>query len=227
LKDRIAFQIEVAILTGSLKPGDRIVEAKLAKQMGVAQTTVREGIQDLVNQGFLSKRINRETVVRKLCVSDLNDLFRVRVELECLVIELAHSHVREEDLSALYQFVEQMRRAARVKNMFEFFRFDMAFHKHLGSLARNEFLERALVPITVGPVAFVLAGSQFPLEGDYVQVAEDHSDILDAFKEKTPHDARNLLTEKLTGWHQLQLHQLRRLGLDTADDATKEHDTRD
>ena len=110
----------------------------------------------------------------------------------------------EKALEPLYATVEQMRRAARVKNIPEFYRYDMFFHKQLGALAENEFLERALVPLTVGPIAFVLAGSTAPLEGNYVQVADDHTEILECFKEKTPQLARAVMEAKLRGWYQLQ-----------------------
>ncbi len=205
LKDKIAYQIQTAVLTGDLKPGTRIVEFKLAKQMSVAQTTVREAIQDLVNRGLLIKRVNRETLVRKLTRQDLDNLFEVRMELEGLAVQLAHSHVDLTALAPLYETVDQMRQAARARNLPEFYRFDMQFHQQLGRLAGNDFLERALVPLSVGPVAFVLAGSPFPLEGDYVQIADDHSEILDAFKEKTPQDARRFLEQKLRAWRDLQL----------------------
>lgn len=204
LRDKIAYEIQVAILMGRLKPGDRLVESALARQMHVAQTTIREAMQDLVNQGLLVKRVNRETLVRRFTRDDLEKLFRLRVELEGLAVELAHSKTGEEDLRPLYETIEQMRRAARVKNIAEFYRFDMMFHKQLGQLANNEFLERALIPLTVGPVAFVLAGVAFPLAGNYLKVADDHAEILDAFREKDPRSARQLMERKLRDWQAIQ-----------------------
>jgi len=204
LKNRIANHVLEAILTGGLPPGTRIVETQLAKQMDVAQTSVREALQDLANQGFLTKRVNRDTLVRTLTVKDIEKLFRLRVELEGLAVELAHSNIMEKALEPLYSSVEQMRRAARVKNIPEFYRHDMMFHKQLGALADNEFLERVLVPLTVGPIAFVLTGSSALLEVNYLQVAEDHAEILECFKEKTPKLARAVMEAKLRGWYELQ-----------------------
>ena len=142
LKDRIADHVLEAVLTGALPPGTRIVETQLAKQMDVAQTSVREALHDLVNQGLLVKRVNRDTLVRTLTDIDLEKLFRLRVELEGLAVELAHSKIMEKALEPLYATVEQMRRAARVKNIPEFYRHDLLFHKQLGTLADNEFLDQ-------------------------------------------------------------------------------------
>jgi DNA-binding GntR family transcriptional regulator len=205
LKDRVAAQIRVAILTGDLAPGARIVESRLAKQMNVAQTTVREAMQDLETQGLVVKFVNRETVVRTFTRGDLEKLFRLRVELEGLTVECAHPHANEKMLQPLYDMAQAMLAAARRNAIPEFYEIDLKFHKKLWSLAHNEFLERALTPLSVGPIAFVLAGSPVPLKGNYVQVATDHIDILDALKTKTPKSARKVMEEKLRSWHQLQL----------------------
>lgn len=209
LKDKIANDIRAAILSGALNPGDRLVESRLAKQMDVAQTTVREAIQILVNQGLLTKRINRESLIRKLTAPDIDDLFILRSDLEGLAVELAHSKVDENVLAPLHETVEQMRRAARVKDTAEFYRFDIKFHQQLGGLANNEFLERALIPLSIGPIAFVLTGLQTPLEANYVQVADDHAQILDAFKAETPKGARQLMERLLRGWYELQMRRFR------------------
>jgi DNA-binding GntR family transcriptional regulator len=205
LKDGVADHIRTAILTGGLAPGTRIVESKLAREMTVAQTTVREAIQDLANQGLLVKRVNRESLVRKLTVADLNDLFMLRMDLEGLAVELAHSRIDEKTLLPLYETVEQMRRSARIKNLPQFYRVDIAFHQRLSQLAKNEFLERALVPLSIGPIAFVLAGSGFPLDGNYVEVADNHAQILDSFKEETPKGARRVMETMLQSWHEMQM----------------------
>jgi DNA-binding GntR family transcriptional regulator len=205
LKDRVAAQIHVAILTGDLAPGARIVESRLAKQMNVAQTTVREAMQDLETQGLVVKYVNRETVVRTFTREDLESLFHLRIVLEGLAVEWAHPYASEETLAPLYQLAEGMRAAALRNAIPEFYEIDLRFHRKLWSLAQNEFLERALIPLSVGPIAFVLAGSPVPLKGNYVQVAGDHVDILDALKTTTPKGARKVMEEKLRSWHRLQL----------------------
>jgi DNA-binding GntR family transcriptional regulator len=156
--------------------------------------------------------VNRESLVRKLTVADLNDLFLLRMDLEGLAVELAHSKVDEKMLLPLYETVEQMRRSARIKNLPQFYRFDITFHQRLSQLAKNEFLERALVPLSVGPIAFVLAGSGFPLDGNYVQVADDHAQILDAFKEETPKGARRVMETMLQSWHDMQMRAFLKTG---------------
>lgn len=208
LKERVAAQIRTAILRGDLTPGSRIVESQLAKQMNVAQTTVREAMAELANQGLVVKYVNRETLVRKLAPADLQKLYRLRVELEGLAAELAQPHANRKSLRPLYATVGQMRRAAARKDIAQFYEFDLIFHHQLAALTGNEFLERAIGTISVGPFAFVLAGFPSPLEANYIQVADDHAQILDVLRDGTPQAARKMIEEKLSSWHQIQLQLL-------------------
>ena len=208
LKSQIAHQLRTAILQGRLGPGTRVVESRLAKQLGVAQTTVREAILELENQGLFIKYVNRETRVRKLTIADLSDLFRVRVQLEGLAVEIGHANANETTLAPLYQTVEEMRRSARREEISEFYRFDIEVHRQLWCLAQNGFLEKSLAPLLVGPIAFVLAGVPAPIVSNYVQVAEDHAQILDVLRRESAADARRLMQSKLTDWHELQMQTL-------------------
>lgn len=208
LREKVATQIRAAILTGDLLPGSCIVQSKLSKQMKVAQTTVREALQDLAGQGIVVNRVNRETLVRRLTLADVEKIFYLRLELEGLAVELCHSKMNDEALSVLYGIVEQMCYCARKQDIPKFYQFDFEFHTKLWGLSGNEFLEAALRPLLVGPVAFVLVGSPFPLKGNYLQVANGHADILNVLREGTKKEAREMLETQLRRWHELQMKNL-------------------
>src|SRR3981189_3586121 len=70
------------ILTGILRPGQRLLEAKLSKELGVSQATVNAALQDLHNQGVVTKLLNRSTRVNRYTLDDLERLFVVRMALE-------------------------------------------------------------------------------------------------------------------------------------------------
>ena len=85
-----------AILRGELGPGQRILEGKLARELGVAQSTLREALQQLEHQGLVRKSDRRGTFVTKLGVNDLEDLYLVRLELEPLAASLACADMNSE-----------------------------------------------------------------------------------------------------------------------------------
>jgi DNA-binding GntR family transcriptional regulator len=63
-----------AIRQGELKPGDRIGEVNLARQLGVGQSTLREALQELEHQGLVTKHENRATFVSTLTTKDVEDI---------------------------------------------------------------------------------------------------------------------------------------------------------
>ena len=216
LKQRISLRIRSAILEGHLPPGTRIVEATLAAEMGVAQSSIREGMMELVNQGFLVKYVNRETVVRKLNAGDIGSLFRVRTELEGLAAELVHRNLTNNSLDPLQALVQEMHEAARSGDLATFYQYDIEFHLGLWRLTGNEFLERCLIPISIAPVAFFLAGSPLaPEERDYQRVAEGHHEILLSLQTGPGSACRKLMTAKIREWRDSQrldaLHQKRQI----------------
>src|SRR5574337_84924 len=88
--------IRDAVLSGSLKPGDRIIEEKLATSLGIGQPTVREALKELEFQGFVRKIPRRGTYVTKLTQDDFRKILEVRMVLELFAIGLAAAKMTPE-----------------------------------------------------------------------------------------------------------------------------------
>jgi DNA-binding GntR family transcriptional regulator len=78
----IADWIRNEIVVGVLKPGDRIYEAKLARQYGVARAPVREAARLLEREGLLVSQLNKGLLVRDLTILELTDLMDTRICVE-------------------------------------------------------------------------------------------------------------------------------------------------
>ena len=89
LRRRLATHLYDAILRAELRPGERIVEGRLARQLWVAQGSLREALQELEHQGLVTKQGNRGTFVFKLAAEDVEDIYVVRQQLEPLAARLA------------------------------------------------------------------------------------------------------------------------------------------
>src|SRR2546423_86063 len=116
LADRVSDLIKEAILSGKLDPGDRIVEMKLAKDLGVGTTAVREALFELEYQGFVSRITGKGTFVTQLTAEDVEQILRVRLELEGLAVELLQERATESDLAPLEKSIAGMRSAAKAAN---------------------------------------------------------------------------------------------------------------
>ena len=75
------------ILCGTVRPGERLLEARLSKELGVSQATVNAALQDLHNQGLVTKLLNRSTRVSRYTLPDIEKLFKVRMLLEPAAVE--------------------------------------------------------------------------------------------------------------------------------------------
>ena len=91
IADQIAESIRDMIVAGDLNPGDRIVESRVARQIGVGQPTVREALVALEHQGLVVRKANQGCVVVSLTRNEISQILRIRAELETLAVELAVS----------------------------------------------------------------------------------------------------------------------------------------
>src|SRR5262249_54455583 len=89
LRSRIATQIREAILGGTLREGERLVERTLATELGSSVTSVREAMIELESEGFLTKKPNSATHVTRLTRTDVEKIFDVRRVLEAYAVEEA------------------------------------------------------------------------------------------------------------------------------------------
>ena len=90
LAEAAAQSLREAIIAGKLKPGERLIEQKLASQLGIGQPTLREALKELEYQGFVRKLANKgRTFVTKLSTEDISKIHQVRMVLEVLAVDLA------------------------------------------------------------------------------------------------------------------------------------------
>jgi DNA-binding GntR family transcriptional regulator len=195
LADRVSDLIKEAILSGKLDPGDRIVEMKLAKDLGVGTTAVREALFELESQGFVSRITGKGTFVTELTAEDVEQILRVRLELEGLAVELLQERATEADLALLEKSIDGMRSAAKAANFQSFYRFDLEFHRTLWSLSGNRYLERSL-DITIVPLfAFFIMKNARDSSVELLASAEKHADVVKAIRNSE--DARACMESAL------------------------------
>lgn len=89
LREVVAAELRRLILGGHLVPGERLVEDRLAEQLGVSRNPVREAIRVLEAEGFVNTSARRGASVAALEDQQADDIFEVRLALEPLGARLA------------------------------------------------------------------------------------------------------------------------------------------
>ena len=198
MAEQIAGSIRGMIMAGDLKPGERIVESRIARQIGVGQPTVREALVALEHQGLVRRKANQGCVVTSLTRAEICQLIRVRAELETLAVELAVETATDGEIAEVFKITDGMKKAAAVRDPQQFFEHDLAFHQALWGLSHNSFLphllEQALAPL----LAFLfIRNLRRNLDIDMTQSAQAHIDMIEAIRTRDKHTARRVAQEKL------------------------------
>ena len=122
LRDVVFNTLRTSILTGELKPGERLMEIHLADKLGVSRTPIREAIRKLELEGLVTMIPRRGAEVAQITEKNLRDVLEVRRALDALAVELACERITEDELAELkkacgrgaarYDFKGERKRAA-------------------------------------------------------------------------------------------------------------------
>ncbi len=149
LKHDLADKLRTEIVRGALRSGERIVEGKWAAKLGVAQASVREAINLLTQEGFVTKQSGRSARIVHFSEQDVIHLYHLRGAIEGMAASLAASI--QPDLSSIQFAADGMRAAAQAGHREALLDCDLQFHLHLCEAANNPFLlehaRRILLPL--------------------------------------------------------------------------------
>jgi len=199
-KTRVVAMLRQAILSGAVKGGEQIVEAKLAQELGVGQGLVREALIELEHHGFVQRMPFTGTTVTTLTLDDAKQIFEVRIELEPLAFSLAAGRARERDISTLYEIVEKTKLEAKAEDLENFFESHLEFRKKIWEISGNRYVQQALERVVIPLYALYLIRRSYNREGILQTVAEcvEHQDrILDALRRNEAESARQVARDFL------------------------------
>jgi DNA-binding GntR family transcriptional regulator len=198
LSGQIADTIRNMIVAGDLQPGDRIVESRIARQIGVGQPTVREALVALEHQGLVVRKANQGCVVTSLTRAEICQLVRIRAELETLAVELAVESASEAEIRKLLEITDLMKEAASQKDPQQFFDLDFRFHDTLWKLSGNSFLPRLLEQTLAPLLAFLfIRNLRRNLRIDMMESAQAHVEVATAILSRHKETARRVTQQKL------------------------------
>lgn len=128
LRDVVFNTLRQAILTGDLKPGERLMEIHLADKLGVSRTPIREAIRKLELEGLVTMIPRRGAEVAQITEKSMMDVLEVRRAMDALCTELACVRISEEETEALGKACEAFEEAVAGKDIKVIAKADVAFH---------------------------------------------------------------------------------------------------
>ncbi len=133
-------ELERRILSGEIKPGDKLNEEEVAGLFHVSRGPVREAFRSLESAGLVRTEKNRGVFVRQVPVEEADEIYEVRAGLDELIGRLAAARITPPQVADLRELLKKMQRAARTRNVAEYYPLNVRFHEHLAECAGNATL---------------------------------------------------------------------------------------
>ncbi|MEU3754321.1 GntR family transcriptional regulator [Streptomyces olivoreticuli] len=180
---------------GRWLPGERIVERRVARELGVSQAPVREALRDLQAMQLVELSPHRGTWVRELTPQRLGQVYPVRGALERLAAELALARLADR-VGVLEEHTARMHAAAKAGDVDGQVRHGVAFHREIVQAAGNSVLLPNWESLTIELWTRL---SLTRLRTELHENASDHEPLIEAFRRRDP-DAGRLLQLHILGY---------------------------
>ncbi|WP_144510698.1 GntR family transcriptional regulator [Bacillus sp. FJAT-22090] len=133
-------QLQQWIIDGTLQPLEKLNDIELAQALGVSRTPIRESLQLLESQGFVSMQPGRATQVTEVKTDDINNLLPPLAALQALAAELAVPNIDEDTLRLLEEKNKQFADALYSKEFTIALKVDEEFHQIIVDTANNPYI---------------------------------------------------------------------------------------
>lgn len=169
LRDVVFNTLRQAILTGELKPGERLMEIHLANRLGVSRTPIREAIRKLELEGLVTMIPRRGAEVAQITEKSMKDVLEVRRTLDALSAELACERISPEEEEALKKACQNFEEAVKTKDTKAIAKADVAIHDIIAAATGNQRLIQLINN---------LAEQMYRYRFEYIKDASQHERII-------------------------------------------------
>lgn len=195
LRDVVFKTLRQAILKGELEPGERLMEIKLAKKLGVSRTPIREAIRKLELEGLVLMIPRKGAEVAGITEKSLRDVLEVRRALEELAIELACQRMSDEQIKELEEAEKEFKEAMEKGEPILIAGADEKFHDIIFSGTKNEKLVLMLNNLREQMYRYRLEYVKNPEQ--WKLLLEEHDKISEAIKLRDVEIAKNIIKEHI------------------------------
>jgi len=206
LREVVSEALRQAIVTGTLKPGERLMEIQLAEELGVSRTPIREAIRRLELEGFLVMIPRRGTYVADLSIKDINEVFEIRTALDVLAAGLAAERITEEELEQMERLLVQIGEYIEAEDADGIVDADTQFHDILYRASRNDRLVGIISNLREQFTRFRSVSMAYP--GRIGNTLDEHRRLVEAIGQRDVEQAQQCAREHLENAEQTLLNDL-------------------
>ncbi len=205
-RDLVVDLLRKAILKGQMRPGQRLPEEEVARQLNVSRMPVREAFGILETEGLLQRLPNRGVVVAELSLEEVEEVFRLRSLLEGAAAEHAARRMDESQRERMAALAREFRRRAERDESAGVSALYLEFHSLVWAAAGR----------TLGSLCQILY-QRFPKDMAQVrpvrgaQIAREHQALVEALVQRDPVGAGEAMRRHIDGGCRFMIEHLREL----------------
>ena len=195
LRAQVFRELEDAILSGTLKPGDTLAELKLSAQLGVSRTPVREAISQLELEGLVRSMPNRGAVVVGVSQQDMEDIYTIRTHIEGLAARWSAEKIEPEELQELQNIVDLQEFYLKKGDVLQVWQLDGRFHELVHDSCRSNPLRHTLTNFH----HYIARARRLAVENPEraAESVAEHRAIVDAIAARAADQAENAMNEHI------------------------------
>lgn len=190
LREVVFNSIRGAIISGVLKPGERLMEVQLAEKMGVSRTPIREAIRKLELEGLVVMIPRKGAYVADLSIKNITDVLEVRAALEGLASGLAALRMTEEEIKELESIARHFEHAMNSNDVDDIIQTDIEFHEKILKSTRNEKLLQLTNSLMEQVQRFRVMYLNKAIKSTFL--IKEHYKIVDAISKRNREKAENM-----------------------------------
>lgn len=190
LTEQVVQKLIKAIIKGVLEPGERLIETKVAADLGVSRGPLREALKILAGQGLVETSSGRGTRVAELSADEVENMSLLRAMLEGLAARQFAARASREALDQLRQIYEDMLAAAHAGDEDEYRLLDSKFHQCVVEGSGNRFLVSSWQSLRTLLYAYLARSILYHEEP--IDVARRHLAFISVLESGDPAEAEEL-----------------------------------
>jgi len=178
------------IVFGGLEPGTKLSENKLAKDMQVSRTPIREAIRKLIAEGLVQTSPNKKMTVSEFSLVDMKEVLQVRGVLEGLAASIAAKKITSQEVEELEKCVIQMNLCIAKNNLFSYCEIDDEFHDLILTICGNKWIIK--MRENLGNFIYRYRFKSLSVSGRLQNSLEEHRVIVESLKKHHAEEANKL-----------------------------------
>jgi DNA-binding GntR family transcriptional regulator len=190
LSQKVYRVLKTEIVKGFLEPGTKLFEDKIATQMGVSRTPIREAIQKLAAEELIKIAPNQTLIVTEISLEDIKEVLQIRGVLEGLAARVAAKKITRQGIDELEEIFTQMDLYVTKKDLTSYCKVDDEFHNLILNVCGNKWIIN--IRDNLGNFIYRYRIRSLSIPGRLKYSLEEHRKIKESLKKHNSEDADRL-----------------------------------